>query len=571
MSSAEKDTIYIDIDDEITAIIEKVRSAKHKIVALVLPKRATTLQSIVNMKLLKRSADESDKRIVLITSESGLLPIAGVVGLYVAKTLQSKPAIPAQPKLPDDAEPLFTEDTAPVGDKLDPTKSIGELAGLPAEKASSSKDQDKEDTIDVGKVDDEGEDGSSGDKDKKDKKLKIPNFNRFRTKLLILIFGFITLAILWFIGYFILPKATITIKTNTTTVNDNISFTASTTAKSLDETKNIIPAETKTVKKTGVQKVPATGQKNLGDKATGTITVTNCIDDEVAHTVPVGTSFTYNNVAFVTNVAISLEPALFSGNTCKSANFGLSKDVAVTASQSGSQYNVTAHSYSSAISGITGQGSNMSGGTDKMVTIISQQDVDNAKQKIVDDKTGAKTDLLKVFTDAKLFGLAETLDAGTPAVTTSPNVGDQATEVSVTAITDYSMLGVKEDDLNKLVENDAKNKIDTQKQAISDYGLAVATFTITTKKSNDQQTLSLQTVATLGAQIDAEALKKQIVGKKRGNVMQIIQSQPSVQDVNISYSPFWVYKTPTKASKINIIVEKTQIQQKDSSTNNNTE
>ena len=562
MSAAEKDTIYIDIDDEITGIIEKVRGAKHKIAALVLPKRATTLQSIVNMKLLKRIADENDKHIVLITSEAGLLPIAGAVGLHVAKTLQSKPAIPSQPKLPDDVEPLVEEDTTPKDGELDPTKSIGELAGLPSEKSSAAgAGQDKEDTINVGSVDEEGEGGATG-KGKKDKKLKIPNFNRFRTKLLIIVSGLILLIVLWFVGYFVMPKATITIRTNTTTVNDNISFTVSTAAIALDESKSIVPAETKTVKKTGVQKVPATGQKNTGDKATGTMTVTNCIDDGAAHTVPTGTSFTYNNVTFVTNAALALEPALFSGSTCKSANFGLSKDVAVTASQSGGQYNVTTHSYTSGISGITGQGSNMTGGTDKMVTVISQQDVDNAKQKIVDSKDGAKTDLLKAFTDAKLFGLAETLVLGTPAVTSSPNVGDQVAEVTVTAVTDYTMLGVKEDDLKKLVENDAKKQIDSQKQAISDYGLAQGTFTVTAKKSNDEQTLSLQTVATLGAQIDAEALKKQIAGKKRGDVLQIIQSQPSVQDVNISYSPFWVYKTPKKTGKINIIVEKTQTQQK---------
>ena len=35
-----KDTIYIDIDDEITGIIDKVRGSSSKVTALVLPKRA---------------------------------------------------------------------------------------------------------------------------------------------------------------------------------------------------------------------------------------------------------------------------------------------------------------------------------------------------------------------------------------------------------------------------------------------------------------------------------------------------------------------------------------------------
>src|SRR3954463_13342267 len=97
MAMNQKDTIYIDFDDEITAIIDKVTSSKERIVALVLPKRAAVLQSIVNMKLLKRSAENEKKHVVLITTESGLLPLAGAVGMHVAPSLQSRPAVPASP------------------------------------------------------------------------------------------------------------------------------------------------------------------------------------------------------------------------------------------------------------------------------------------------------------------------------------------------------------------------------------------------------------------------------------------------------------------------------------------
>ena len=77
MATSDKDTIYIDIDDEITGIIDKVTASNGKIVALVLPKRASVFQSIVNMKLLKRAADSEKKNLVLITSAAGFLPLAG--------------------------------------------------------------------------------------------------------------------------------------------------------------------------------------------------------------------------------------------------------------------------------------------------------------------------------------------------------------------------------------------------------------------------------------------------------------------------------------------------------------
>src|ERR1700748_992884 len=91
-SIAGKEKIYVDVDDEITAIIDKVDTAKGKVVALVLPKRCPVLQSVVNMKLLKRTADNNGKNLVLITNEAGLMPLAGATGLYVASTPTSRPA-----------------------------------------------------------------------------------------------------------------------------------------------------------------------------------------------------------------------------------------------------------------------------------------------------------------------------------------------------------------------------------------------------------------------------------------------------------------------------------------------
>jgi hypothetical protein len=99
-----KDTVYVDVDDEITAIIDKVTGSKQKIVALVLPKRASVLQSVVNMKLLKRSADNANKNVVLITTETALMPLAGAAGLHVAKTPTTKPEIPLSPDIHEGPE-----------------------------------------------------------------------------------------------------------------------------------------------------------------------------------------------------------------------------------------------------------------------------------------------------------------------------------------------------------------------------------------------------------------------------------------------------------------------------------
>lgn len=542
-----KDTVYIDIDEDITGIIDKLRGSSEKIVALVLPKRATVLQSIVNMKLLKRTADDLQKKVVLITSEANLLPLAGAVGLYVAKTLQSVPKIPEPPSTMAEAIETVDTEEANRDEGVDKSKPVGELAGLPLA---------AEETIEVDNETDDQITNAETVKAGKNKKIKIPNFEKFRTKVFLLVGGVLALIILWVLAYKVLPKAKITITTNSTTINTSVDFTANAAAKLVDESKAILPATQKTFTKTDSEKVATSGQKDKGTKATGTMTLTNCINDGQSHTVPAGSLFSSNSLSFSTNQAVTLEPALFSGSTCKSANYGLSKNVGVTATQGGNQYNLSARSYTSSITGIIANGSDMTGGTSNMVKVVAQADLDSAKQKMLDrNNEPAKAELIKLAKADKLFAITDSFAVGTPTITSSPNVGDEAGDVTVQMAISYTMLGVKNDDLKKIVEAAIKKHIDTGKQTILSNGLDKAQAQITDRKSDTDMKVTLQLTAEAGPQLDAAAIKKAVAGKKRGDTVNIIQARPGIKDVKIDYSPFWVGATPTRTSRITVIFQ----------------
>lgn len=560
MAEATKDTIYIDIDDDITGIIDKVSSSKHKIVALVLPKRATTLQSIVNMKLLKRSGDTHKKQLVLITSESGLLPLAGAVGLHVAKTLQSKPAVPAAPDVPSDDVAL--DDTAQqvepdeaVDEPVDTSKSVGELS------TKKPTTQGAEESIEI---DDDGEISDAEPVEKKsskaakkaNKKLSIPDFNQFRTRLLIGGAAFIGLIFIWYIANFVMPRARIVVSTDNITVNTDLMVTADTAAKTVDAEKALLPATEKTVKKTDAEKVSATGKKNVGEKATGSVSLklTNCSENSV--TVPAGTVVANNGLNFITQVDISFNSVKI-GNNCRNDDFPAftTGTVKVVAQNPGDQYNISGgRKFSVAgISNVTGyDSSSMSGGTNREVTVVSADDIETAKQKLTDkSKDAAKTELAKQLKDAKLFAIEDSITAPAAEITSSPAVGAEATEVTVTSITTYSMLGVVRDDLKQLVVAEAQKQIDAKKQSIGNDGLDQAVFTLKDKNGTRQQ-ISVQSTVSTGAQEDQAALKKQVAGKKKGDIQQILGDLPGVKTVEVNYSPFWVYKAPTNPEKITI-------------------
>ncbi len=570
MSETQKDTIYIDVDDEITSIIDKMNASKHKIVALVLPKRALVLQSIVNMKLLHKAAHSSKKRPVLITSEANLLPMAGAVGLHVAKTLQSKPHIPAAPDVPtadlslDEADAIDATD-ADVKDNpdkaadLDKTKSIGDLAGLPS--AASAADETIElDNSAPAPAIAAAKAGKKANKaaEKGNKKLKVPNFESFRAKLLLGGAAVLLLAVLFYLANFVLPKASVVIKTDNINLDAKVDFTASTAVSSLDTTGSIAPGTLKEVKKSETEKVPATGKKDIGTKAGGSVTLSlqDCARDSV--TIPAGTGVSSGDKTFMTQADLTLNSVKI-GNSCRNNLLPAvtSGTVKVLAQDAGDGFNLSERNYNVAgLSNVSAKGTAMTGGTSNVVTIISQEDINGARAKLVEKtRAPALEELKKVLKDQNLFPLTETLNASDPGVTATPNAGEQASEVTVNAVIAYSMMGAKRDDLRALVEQSVKKQIDTSKQSISDDGLDTAVFRLVDRGNGQAQRLSVQTKASTGTKIDQEALKKQLVGKKSGDIRQLVGTYPGVKEVNVNMSPFWVTKAPSKTSRIHLFFE----------------
>jgi hypothetical protein len=555
-SVAGKETIYVDVDDEITAIIDKVRSAKGKVVALVLPKRATVLQSIVNMKLLKRTADTASKNLVLITTESGLMPLAGAVGLHVAATPNSRPEIPNAPTSPGDEpedvdEPLdITDGTAdPRADDFDrsaaATKSVGELAAAGA--ASKLADEDEiDESIDMS---DDG--GTSAKSDvpqstapKKNRKLAIPNFDSFRKKLALGAALLVLLIVGWVFAFVVLPKATVTISTDTSTVTTNLNLTLDTNAKSLDTTDGIVPATVLPQAKTATQQVPATGQVNNGDKATGTVSMTAkiCGTPNTPNDVPVGTSVSASGHTYITqsNTSFTVDkiqsPCIYFKSTNATNIQGL---------KGGADYNLSSSSNFtvSGRSDVAATGT-ASGGTDNITKVVAQSDIDNATTKIKsDDSNTVKQQLISALQAKGLQAVTTTFQAGDPQVTTSAKAGDTADSVTVTAVTNYTMFGVKK-------------QIDKGRQVILDNGVANAKFSQQSPATSTGANVSVNAKSVAGPHLDAEQLKGQIAGMKSGDVKSLVKQTPGVTDVQVKYSPFWVGSVPKKATKITIQIDK---------------
>jgi hypothetical protein len=80
-------TFYIDPDEEISSVVDRLSKSTSVDNYFVLPKRAIFLQSIVNLKLLKREADKIGKRAIVVTQDEVGASMAERSGIETRPTL----------------------------------------------------------------------------------------------------------------------------------------------------------------------------------------------------------------------------------------------------------------------------------------------------------------------------------------------------------------------------------------------------------------------------------------------------------------------------------------------------
>lgn len=531
-----KDTIYLDVDEEITSIVNKVQGSPKKIVALVLPKRASVFQSVVNMKLLKRTADQNDKRVVLITSEAALMPLAGVAGVYVASNLNSKPFIPPSPKISEpasgDDEDVQIDPQTPIGEVADPEESIEIDNSAPKPAMASGKPKKS--------------------KKSKGSKFKVPNFDSFRKKLFLgILLGILIVAgLIWFI--LLSPKATVTLKTESSEIPTSFDFTADETASEVNAEQQIVPAAKKEQKNDESEKSSATGQKDKGAKAGGVVKISTsdfsiCSPSADPIVVPAGTGMSSGNQTYITQNSATLGRQ---GPSCT-----LEANVNVLAQNNGEEYNVGSQSYSvSGFSNLSASGSKMTGGSSKIVKVITDQDVEAAKQRIEAKKDEVKKELEDDLKRDGYIALSETFSDNSPKYKVSPGVGTEGEEVTVSAEITYSMIGVKEDDLKKLIDEQVKDQVNSDKQSILSQGLAQAIYKVN-ESEGDRTTINIQTTVSVGPDLDQEELKAEIVGKKPQEAEEILKGRSGVIEARVEIKPGWSSKVPKKTSRIIFVIE----------------
>ncbi|MBR3176995.1 hypothetical protein IKF25_03455 [Candidatus Saccharibacteria bacterium] len=571
-----KDVIYIEPEQDITDILANIKASKHKIIALVPPKKAGVLRSAVNFKLIAKTAKQNEKTVVLITADESLRRLAGSVAMPIAKSLQSKPQLPST----EDAEEFGEEDDTIEEPEAPKPKAV------PVAQAVKVTPKKPATPVEDDIIEGEPEPEEEKPKTKNEKNLakmkgaKIPNIKKYRKFIIIGAAALVVIIVFSLWANLIAPYAKISVKVHTTAQNFTEKVTFVEDESKADAKAGIFFLEKKTVTKKAEGDFEATGEVDKGTKASGTVTITlpagKPLKDKKTISIPKDATFTINGKIYVVTEGKSIpiqqvspgnynEYWVFCSNSSLdpcSKNAITSGSIPVVAKENGDSYNVAAATsgISSSVS-IPGEytvsSTAMTGGSSKIVKVVSKEDVEGASSKLItgNESNEARDELKSELGDEYI--LLGNMDQGDPKITTSPNlneeVGDNVTPKIIKEVT-YTMYAVNREQVKTYITEVVSANLGDDTQEIYDTGIDKAFFEAF-QNSKDDSSAKLKTTTKTGPRVTDEMIREKALGKKTGEVQSLLKSIKGVSEVKVNTSYFFVTTVPDDTNKVEINIE----------------
>ena len=369
-----------------------------------------------------------------------------------------------------------------------------------------------------------------------------------KNKLLLIVPALLILLVLGILYvYLFKTSAQVTVVVNAQSKQQQTPVTFSSTT---DIGNNTLAYQAVNVSEQGSVTQNTTGKKDVGNKATGTVTVFNNSSSPVSF--PQGATITSSdNLDFTLDSSVTVASA--SGDVFSGTTPGTSK-VNVTASDIGQNYNLpsgTKFTIGTDPNVAAKNDNAFSGGTKQTITIVSSQDIDNlltALPKNLEQK--ARSDLSQKTTSGNTI-IPQFITETVTNKHYSKNEGDQASSVTLTGTVNFEAISYNNSDMQTLAD-----KLFSSSGDFSAQNLNVTAKNIKSGTNNDI-TADLTIGADILPKVDIESLRKEVAGSSVLKATNILMNIPEAQSVNISFNPsipLLPKNLPSNPNKIFIIV-----------------
>lgn len=602
-------------DEEISFLIDRIKSVNEDSLVLVIPPGFSSLQDLSDFQSFKREIDLLDKRISVASADSVVTNLARRVGIPIRQlsalnqsTRKIYDILPpvVQPSI--DIEDLFDEEQIvsakggsssdikgklPIVEEIkrefkstmrdiissDLTNDRDLVSGDVVEESRSNQNQgflqkrevkgesirpfrqaqDKqahgEPEFYQKKSDSHRENFDSVKRSSSDLKEKRFSLKKFFFKPIYLV-G--TILVLVVGGYlFLFSGVTVTVNTRISPINLDLNILAGVKNPVTDSSKSQVPAQMIRVEKSLNQKFIVTGEKDVETKARGVIIVSNTFSS-IKQFLKIETRFKSDDG----KIFKSLSGVTIPGAKIEDGKVIPSKmEVEVVADDTGFEYNIAPTNFvipgfegTSKFKGFTGESTkSMTGGAKGRVKFVTAADIEKAK-----------TDLRKRLADTLKAGLLENIPQGLEFIPTAyredllesiakPGLNEIGETFEYRISGQARGLIFDKDDVEKIITFNLSKQLKVD-DVLVNVGRKLDYALNRVDFDNGLLELKLTLKTGYYKKIDEDLLKDNLLGKSEDQVKSILLSDSRIESAQISFWPFWIKSVPTKLDRIQLKV-----------------
>ncbi|MEK7595879.1 MAG: hypothetical protein AAB443_04830 [Patescibacteria group bacterium] len=503
--------IEIQITDDVFDAVKKVRGASDTQLIAEICENAIVFENALNLKLIKKEAEKSGKSIVFETEDAvGKNLIAQIDG--------------TKEKLPVDASGFITSKF-----------KVSSEVPLEVKKEMSKPYR---------------------------KSIKLPAF------LFAVFIGvpFTIGAIFLFILFFVYPSATVKLVVSSQPLVKSVTVKVSTDATALDINTKVIPGKAVDTLISSTKEKETTGEKIIGEKAKGEVTISNKTDQEEkfkkGSTISLVSS--KESLRFTLDSDINV-PAQTPETLTEPPIYGKA-NVKVTAEEIGSKYNLD-DDKNFKVGGkdtddfIAENDSKFSNGSSKSVKAVSQED----KTALSEEAFTSAKELALVQLKASVDPTQKVVDASVlykkGVETFSKNVGDESDRLSITQEVKVSGVSYSQAHVNILVENLLSELIPLDFELYGKDQSASVEFLNLEESSKELKDVNLQVkIGTyIVPKIDEAEIAKNLKGLSIAKAQDYLTNVKNTENFTIELTPEiirFINRMPGNTDKIEVKVER---------------
>jgi len=550
---------YLEASEELFLILDKIKKSHDDDITLVVPQGLPALRSIINLRILKEEAISSGKDLSMVTGDTLIKKLAQQAGLRILdrEIREKKDDWPEQLKEGGEIKPQVK-----VEPEIKERRIISDIirpGEKREEKIEPEKIPEREEVIEEEKEEpsiiepiEEREEIIH-----KPKRVR-PSFKFFTKKRLITSGIIICLIVLIFISIFVLPRAQVSINPKKEAIRFETEIIANKNINSVNFADSSIPAQVFQIETEDSKKFPTTGEKDIEEKAKGTIIVYNQYSSSDQALVKTTRFLSEQGKLFRL-----IETTVIPGATIEEGEIiPSSKEVEVAADEPGEAYNIAPSNFT--IPGFEGTpkytsfyGKSiepMTGGAKGRMRVVTQEDIEGAleivslelKNKVQEQFDQKIPDELKLLKETQSL---EVVDSNS-----SLKADEPGKDFVVTVKVKAWGLAFKEEDILNLIEKNIGDKISENKILLPST-IKVSYLDTELNLDEGKANFSCQIGAESAWRVDESQIKNNLAGRGEIEVRKYLSSLSEIESAKVIFWPFWVKKIPKNKDKIKIIID----------------